>query len=439
MPNWVDVTYRFHGSENDISLFEKTLNEWEEAGSDYKGVWSIWNLIYHAYLYDGYSPKDADAQIEDNHKWPLRTKIDEITRIDATTLGIDGKDANEPQPYVWDFLIDVLELDLHYSFKVYEPYEYGKAYFDPKHEDWTEQRYQSWDELDDYWKGAYGDVARHIQKQKGDDAMTVKDQKNYAIIKAMNLLGLYYDPYYSVDGALAFTFGDRNFPVRFDNWVEAERWLQTQVEIEIDPVIDQQISNLLSLEQSQTILVVAYCPDEYYTAERDDNLAVLEVEKDFLKSWLDIPTDEKLQEWYVSQYTADDTVGLFEAAKEANALLSVESYISHDVFYAAPLESESIKMDSKGVSLAERLADFQLEFDFYNVKDALDVDYNEDLVAATISENERMLENEEDRQGIVDYLQGFVDDQIDFEIVERAEGLIEEVEELCRDQDFDNR
>lgn len=116
MPNWCSTTFKFHGSEKDLEIFDKKITEWTSKSyteSDFGSEW-LGNILYGAGLQDRIDNPDPEKYLACRGNivgWTSGGKV----------MDMWVESAWVPMAKMWVEVIKVLGLNIDFSFSAEEP------------------------------------------------------------------------------------------------------------------------------------------------------------------------------------------------------------------------------------------------------------------------------------------------------------------------------
>lgn len=140
MPNWCSTTFKFHGSQNDLDIFEEKITEWTSksfAKSDFGSDW-LGNVLYGAGLQDRIDNPDPEKRLACRGNiigWSCGC-VDGIMDIWVESAWV-------PMAKMWVEVIKVLGLNIDFTFSAEEPGCDLFWIYDPK-------GYKDWDDTEVY-------------------------------------------------------------------------------------------------------------------------------------------------------------------------------------------------------------------------------------------------------------------------------------------------
>lgn len=116
MPNWCSTTFKFHGSEKDLEIFDKKITEWTSQNYADNGFGSEWlgNVLYGAGLQDRIDNPDPEKCLSCRGNivgWTSGGKV----------MDMWVESAWVPMAKMWVEVIKVLGLNIDFSFSAEEP------------------------------------------------------------------------------------------------------------------------------------------------------------------------------------------------------------------------------------------------------------------------------------------------------------------------------
>lgn len=116
MPNWCSTTFKFHGSEKDLEIFDKKITEWTSKSyteSDFGSEW-LGNILYGAGLQDRIDNPDPEKYLACRGNiigWSSGEKVVEMWVESAWV----------PMAKMWVEVIKSLGLNIDFTFSAEEP------------------------------------------------------------------------------------------------------------------------------------------------------------------------------------------------------------------------------------------------------------------------------------------------------------------------------